>query len=321
MRICIYGAGAMGTSIGALLSKANIPCELVSRSQSHVASLNERGICVAGELDGTYPTKAIFPEQLSGKYDLIFLSAKQKENDEIAQYLKDFLKEDGALLSTQNGLPEPRLAEIIGADRVYGCALSWGAKRTQGGCVEITSESGFRFFLGAYGKGEKLSEIAALLSQIGIVTTGNLLELRYAKLAMNSAFSSLSALSGLSFGEISKKYKKYALRLIRETFAVAKAAGCKKLPLNGHNLFKVFQKPWGRALLPFAMKKYKNTYSGMLADLNAGRRCEIDFISGAVCAEGERLGVPTPTQARIVALIHDVENGLAELSPESIRLL
>ena len=220
-------------------------------------------------------------------------------NREAAQGLLPFLKEDGALVSVQNGLPERALSDVFGADRVYGCALSWGAERIAPGEIQMTGGS-FSFSLGAFGAGSKLQEIAALLKRAGSVTVGELRELRYAKLAVNAAFSTLSVLSGLTFGEL---------------------AGCNKLPLNGHDLFRVFSGPWAGLLLPVAMKPYKNTRSGMLKDLEAGRRTDVDYVSGAAVDEGGRLGVETPLLEGAVSLVHDIENGLAEIAPETLQLL
>lgn len=308
MRICIYGAGAMGTSLGSLLQNADIPCTLVTRNQGHVAALKDAGM------------NALHPEEMTGEFDLIFLSTKQKENARIAAFLSEYLTSDGALVSVQNGLPEEGLAAVLGEERVYGCALSWGAELIENGKVKVTSESGYHFALGAYGSGARLQEIAALLSRVGEVTVGKLAEIRFAKLATNASMSTLSAISGLRFGEIAKKYRRQALALIKETFAVARACGCEKLPLNGHDLFKVFG-AFGWITLPIAMKKYQDTRSGMLKDLEARRRCDIDFVAGAVVREGKKRGVQAPKLERAVALVHEIENGFAEIAPESILLL
>ena len=110
------------------------------------------------------------------------------------------------------------------------------------------------------------------------------------------------------------------MRLIREIFAVARAYGAKKLPLNGHDLFKVFSF-CGGVLLPVALKHYRNTYSGMLRDLEAGRRCDIDCVAGAAVAAAQRKGVNVPYLERAVELVHGIENGLAEIAPETLKLL
>ncbi len=318
MRICIYGAGAMGTSLGALLTKAGVPCDLVTRNREHAEALKERGAVISDAQ--AVPVSALLPEEMTGKYDLIFLATKQRENDSVCAFLKDFLARNGAIVSVQNGFPEAELAEHFGGDRVYGCALSWGAERTGAGEIAVTSKAGYRFALGAFGAGVHLNEIGEILKHVGIVTVGDLTELRFAKLATNASLSTLSAISGLTFGELSRRHKDLSLALIREVFVVARAHGCTKLPLNGHDLFKVFGK-FGRIALPIAFRPYKETRSGMLLDLNAGRRCDVDYVAGAVVRAGESKGVKTPLLSRAVALVHDIENGLAEIAPESLLLI
>lgn len=310
----------MGTSLGAALTKAGISVELVSRNAAHVEALRTRGAVLTGSVSMTVPVTAMLPEEMAGKYDIIFLAIRQRGNREAAQGLLPYLKEDGALVSVQNGLPERALSEVFGADRVYGCALSWGAERIAPGEIQMTGGS-FSFSLGAFGAGSKLQEIAVLLKRAGSVTVGELRELRYAKLAVNAAFSTLSVLSGLTFGELASRHKKLALGLMREVFCVARAAGCKKLPLSGHDLFRVFSGPWAGLLLPVAMKPYKNTRSGMLKDLEAGRRTDVDYVAGAAVDEGGRLDVETPLLESAVSLVHDIENGLAEIAPETLQLL
>ena len=84
---------------------------------------------------------------------------------------------------------------------------------------------------------------------------------------------------------------------------------------------KVFGGKFARLLLPVAMKNYKETRSGMLRDILSGKRCDVDFVAGAAVQAGMRCGVPTPILERAVSLVHDVENGIAEIAPETLRLL
>ena len=70
-------------------------------------------------------------------------------------------------------------------------------------------------------------------------------------------------------------------------------------------------------VLPFAMKKHKKLVSGMLKDVQNGRRCEIDFVNGAVVNAGQSVGVETPYNQQIVQLVHDIENGLCEITVEN----
>lgn len=319
MRICIYGAGAMGTSLGVLLDEMSL--DFVTHNAAHAEAMNRDGAIIEGALTKCVKVRAKLPSEMEGQYDIVILAVKQRENHAASIFLKPFLKEDGALVTVQNGLPERELAEVFGKDRVYGCALSWSAETVRPGVVRVTSDTGFHLALGAYGKGERLEELAPLFAHAGTLTVGDLAEIRFAKLAVNASFSTLSAISGLTFYELAKKHRTLSLALIREVLAVAKGCGCEKLPLNGHDLFKVFGGKFAKILLPIAMNSYKETRSGMLRDIQAGRRCDVDFVAGAAVRAGRDCGVPTPLMERAVALVHDVENGIAEIAPETLRLL
>lgn len=321
MRILVYGAGAMGTSLGVLLTRGGVPCDLVTRNADHVGMLKGRGaVLIESGKEAVTPVSALLPQEMTGKYDVIFLSTRQRENEAVARFLLPFLAEDGAFVTVQNGLPEEGLAEILGADRVYGAALGWGAELVGAGKVSVTSEE-YRLALGAFGGGKRLQELAELLGRGLDVSVGDLKEIRYSKLVVNAAFSTLSAISGLTFGELAGMHRKLVLVLMRETVAVAQGEGCKKLIQNGHDIGKLFKSPFAGLILPFAMKKHRAIRSGMLKDLEAGRRCDVDFVAGAVVKAGERLHVETPKLSAAVALVHDIENGLAELSPESLKLV
>ena len=70
-------------------------------------------------------------------------------------------------------------------------------------------------------------------------------------------------------------------------------------------------------VLPFAMRKHKDLVSGMLKDIENGKKCEIDFINGVVVREGEKVGVETPLCRQLVEMVHGIENGLYEISYEN----
>ena len=120
-KIAVYGAGAMGTVLGALLTKTGADVTLITRNQSHVDGLNKNGakiLCKAVGSEMTIPVYAITPSEITEEYDLIFLMTKQRENEKTANFLLDYLKEDGVLCTTQNGLPEQLLSEIIGEEKM-----------------------------------------------------------------------------------------------------------------------------------------------------------------------------------------------------------
>ncbi len=338
-KIAVYGAGAMGTVLGVFLTLGGLEVTLVSRNPSHVKGLREGASveCLADGKEIRLPVQAILPEEM-GKYDVIFLMTKQRQNAGIAEFLREHLTEEGIVCTTQNGLPEEGLAEILGRERVYGAATSFGANLIGEGRAQLTSKiEGMRMEIGGYENDEsKLPLLEEILSYAGkaagvegFVRRTYLPSARWAKLSINAAFSGLSVVTGKTFGEIAKKSKsrKIALGILRECMDTANALGIKLAKTQGHDMEKLLggKTPIKRfvayVVLPFAMKKHKKLRSGMLKDLQAGKKCEIDFICGAVVRAGERAGVETPLCRRVVELTHGIENGLYEISYENIDFL
>ena len=144
-RIAIYGAGAMGTALGAFLVKGGLEnVELITRNAAHVEGLRASGATVVCSADNTQinvKVRALFPEEMSGQYDVIFLMTKQKNNAEILTGLLPYMREDTAVCTTQNGLPEPSVAAIVGEKRTYGAATSFGASFLGCGKTELTSKT------------------------------------------------------------------------------------------------------------------------------------------------------------------------------------
>ena len=139
MRTAIYGAGSLGTILGAFITRNGAQIDLVNRNKAHVAALKEKGACVKGTLEFTQKVTAITPDEMSGKYDVIFLMTKQLQNKEVVSFLKDYLEDDGVIVTLQNGIPEYEIAEIVGEERVLGCTVAWGATMVEPGCCELTS--------------------------------------------------------------------------------------------------------------------------------------------------------------------------------------
>jgi len=83
MKIGIYGCGAMGTVMGALLTKNGCPVELIDNYKDHVDAMNEKGAHIVGFMDEFIPVKAFLPEQIEGIYDVLFIFTKQTANNAI----------------------------------------------------------------------------------------------------------------------------------------------------------------------------------------------------------------------------------------------
>jgi len=332
MRIAIYGAGALGTVLGAYLSRDGLDVELVTRNERHVKGLNEKGAQIAGTVTMTVPVKAILPEQMSGVYDLIFLMTKQIDNVTVVRDLVNFLAEDGVICTLQNGLPEYLISGIIGEKRTYGCAVAWSATLIGDGVSKLTSDpNNLSFSLGSLGETNDaiINQIKSTLEHMGSVTVEtNFIGARWSKLLVNSALSGMSAILGCTFGEAAgnRESRFYAHRMIKECIDVTKAAGIHMEPIQGKDLVKLFdydniiKEKMSNFLIPYAIRKHRLTKTSMLQDMEKGRRTEIDSINGVVCEFGRKYNVPTPYNDLVVSIIHKMEQGEYKPGFENLML-
>ncbi len=331
-RYAIYGAGSLGTVLGAFIIKNGGQIDLINRNREHVAALNEKGAKIIGTVDMTVPVNAITPDEMSGKYDVIILLTKQLFNKDVVTYLQDYLTDDGVIVTLQNGIPEPGIADIIGSNRTMGCAVEWGAALVEPGVCRLTSEEdSLSFHMGGMEgiSEEKIIEVSNLLELMCPVhREENLLGARWSKLLINATFSGLGTVVGGTFGSVSenKDAKKVAIRCMKECIDVGHATGVTFAPVQGKNIVKLFyykgaiKRAFGCLLLPIAMKKHRDIEPSMLQDLKKGKPCEVDAINGVVCEWGKKFHISTPINDKIVEIIKKIQNGEMTACSENIKL-
>jgi len=332
MKSAIFGAGAMGTVLGAYISRAGIDITLVNRNKEHVDALNRKGAAVIGETVMTQKVRAVLPEEMDDGYDVIILMTKQAENEKNAEFLKSKLSDKGVVCTAQNGLPETGLAKMLGEHKVIGCTAVWGATLVEPGVVRLTSKiRGMSFQIGSLtdGNEEQIQRVKALLEKMcPVYIEENFIGARWSKLLLNTAFSGLSAVSGLTFGQIVKDRNslEIAQRVIKEAIDVAKAADIRIMPLQGKDIVKlmdykgVIKKAFAKMIIPIAISSHRSVRSGMLEDIQRGRKTDIEAINGVVCEFGNKYGCKTPFNDRIVSLVQKIETGENKVSRENLFL-
>ncbi|MBQ8268893.1 MAG: ketopantoate reductase family protein [Clostridia bacterium] len=331
-RYAIYGAGSLGTVLGAFVTKNGGKIDLINRNKAHVEALQKNGAIIKGTVEMTVPVTALTPDAMTGKYDVILLLTKQLLNPEVVAFLKDYLADDGVIVTLQNGLPEPGIAEIVGSHRTMGCVVEWGAALTAPGVCTLTSEvDSLSFHMGKMDgiTDEKFHEVKALLELMCPVhEEQNLIGARWSKLLINATFSGLGTVVGGVFGDVSenKAARKVAVRAMKECIDVGHAAGATFAPVQSKNITALFyyknalKRAFATLLIPIAMKKHRNIEPSMLQDLKKGKPCEIAAINGVVCDYGKKYGVKTPINDRIVEIVRKCESGALSPKAENIKL-
>ena len=333
-KYAIYGAGSLGTVLGAFITRAGTEIDLINRNKDHVKALNEKGAVITGGLEMTVPVKALTPDEISERYDVIFLLTKQQQNGEVTAVLKNCLAEDGLLVTLQNGIPEPALREFFGESRVMGCTVEWGATLKGPGVCEVTSDPSPEKLSFQTGRPrnvpeEKFREAVSLLALMGPVRiSGNFTGIRWSKLLVNAAFAGTGTVMGGTFGDAanSRDAQRIVSACVKECIDVARAAGAELTDVQGINISKLFyytnpfKKRFIEFLLPFAMKKNGGIRPSMLQDIEKGKKSEVEYINGEVCRWGRKYGVPTPVNDRIVEIIKKEEEGSLQPAPSNLKL-
>ena len=331
MRIAIYGAGSLGTILGAYISKAGVEIELINRNKAHIEALQTNGAQITGTVEFNQPVVAYTPDQMSGEYDIIFLMTKQQYNAEVVTMLKDYLAADGVLVTFQNGLPEVQIAEILGEERVLGCTVAWGATLQEPGVCELTSApDALSFSLGAISpnKNKHFNKVKEILEHMGTVDIEeNFIGTRWSKLLINAAFSGMSAVLGCTFGEAAgqRESRKVVQALIKECIDVCAVGGIRIEPVQGKDIVKLldYHNPLKKALafmiIPIAIRKHAKLKASMLQDIEKGKLTEVDAINGSVCDYGRKVGFPTPANDKVVEIIHKIEKGELQPSFENLK--
>ncbi len=331
-RCAIYGAGSLGTVLGAYMTKNGAQVDLINRNKAHVAALKENGAHITGTVELTVPVTAITPDEMTGKYDVILLMTKQLFNKEVVTMLKDYLSETGVIVTLQNGLPEPGIAEIVGEAHTMGCVVEWGAALTAPGECTLTSDpDSLSFHMGKMDgiTDEQFNTVKELLEKMCPVhEEENLIGARWSKLLINATFSGLGTVVGGVFGDVSenKANRKIAVRCMKECIDVGHAAGATFAPVQGKNITALFyyknalKRAFAEFLIPIAMKKHRAIEPSMLQDLKKGKPCEIDSINGIICEWGRKCEVPTPVNDRIVEVVKKIQNGELNAEASNIHL-
>jgi 2-dehydropantoate 2-reductase len=323
VRIGVIGAGALGGTFAALLERDGHEVEVTARG-AQLEALRRDGL----RLEGAYGAVAARPRvaaALTAAPDLALLAVKAQ--DAPAAAVQNAAALAGVpVVVVQNGVTGPQaLRAALPASPLIGAASMIAASYLSPGVVTVTAP-GMTVLAPDTADGAVLASAAAVLGAVVEVrTAADLAGLQWSKLVVNQ-LNAAPALTGLSLQEAMTSMPLVAAvaAAMRETVRVARADGVRLegLPALPPSLVRAlrFAPPRLAARLLHRgivarMGPVPNPGS-TLQSIRRGVPTEIDHLSGAVVRAGDRLGVPTPVNARIVGLVHEVAGSGAFLAPE-----
>jgi 2-dehydropantoate 2-reductase len=323
--ILIWGAGAIGGTLGAYLARAGEDVLLVDIVEPHVETMKREGLLIEGPVETfSQPVKAALPSEVAGQFKRIILAVKAHHTREAVRALKPHLAEDGTVLSAQNGLNEITIAEEIGIERTVGCFVNFGADWLEPGRILFGNRAAVAVG-GLDGQAtDAVRDYHRLLSifEPKAVLTDNIWGYLWGKLGYGSLLFA-TALTNASMSEnlASERHFPVFHRLGQEVMAVANARGVKPLGFNGFDpdAFMPGADPAAAKRSVAEMAEFNRhtakTHSGIWRDLAVRKRkTEVDAQIAIIGALGNEAGISTPAIDRLVDLIHDIEDGRREQS-------
>jgi 2-dehydropantoate 2-reductase len=318
--ILIWGAGAIGGTIGAYLVRAGHEVVFVDVVPEHVAAIRSTGLELVGPLGGFKATAAAFtPETLKGRFTRTLLCVKAHHTAGAIRGLAPHLANDGYVVSAQNGLNEIEIAAVVGAGRTVGSFVNFGADYLSPGMVTYAGRGAV--VLGELDGGvtPRLRTIHELFLDFdrNAITTGNIWGYLWGKLGYGALLFA-TALTDDSIADAldDRRHRRLYQEIGGEVMAVAAARKVRPEGFNGF-LPEAFGPGADPALIErsFAEMVTHNrasakSHSGIWRDLAVRKRkTEIDAQIGIVVRLGAEVGIDTPNIRRLVELIHDIEDG------------
>ncbi|HEY2131884.1 MAG TPA: 2-dehydropantoate 2-reductase N-terminal domain-containing protein [Acetobacteraceae bacterium] len=329
MRILVWGAGAIGGSIGAWLKRAGHDVSFVDVAADHVAAIRANGLTITGPIDNfTVSAPAVTPDQLSGVWQHVFLAVKAHHTQAACRALTPHLAQDGYVLSLQNGLCERIIQEIVGRDRTMGAFVNFSADWMAPG--EIMFGGRGAVVLGEV-NGAMTPRLAALHELMlefepnAIMTDaiwGYLWgKLGYGAMLFAQALGQMGIADCLARPELLPVWRE----LGRESVQVALAEGVDPKGFNGYdpvafmpNASRSAIKASVDAMVAFNRPNAK-THSGVWRDLAIRKRAtEVDVQIAPIVEVGARHGIACPTVSRLVQMIHEVEAGTRPMTDDNL---
>ncbi|DAC35302.1 MAG: 2-dehydropantoate 2-reductase [Candidatus Thalassarchaeaceae archaeon] len=310
MRIAVLGVGSIGGVVLGALSDSQMDLLAVARGQT-AKNLSDIGLILhtpEGSIEMIPSERFIIvdsetplSESIQSSCDIALICGKAASTPVLAQLAEEMLTPDGLAISLQNGLGNSEiLANRIGRDRVLGGSITHGAWRDGDGSVYWVGRGAIR--MGGLDGGPAsgiASELFAALSdaQLEPIWSEDVQQIVWRKLLLNVAINPVCAIAGVRNGAILEvpELWEQSLAAMSEAASVARGLGVNlgEVELEDH-LRKV-------------VEATSENRCSMLQDVMAGRLTEIDSLCGAVVERGEILGIPTPANQALHAMVKGIE--------------
>ncbi len=299
--IAVFGAGAVGCYFGGMLARAGAPVMLIGRT-SHVQAIQRDGLYI-DSIHFQESVKVGASTERSAVRDaaIVLFCVKTLDTEEAARILAPHLSPGAIVVSMQNGVDNVERIRTASGIAAIPSVVYVAAAMPAPGRIKHSGRGDLvlgRAPLDAAMRVSNCFTRAGVPCRISENIDGDL----WAKLVWNCAGNAITALGRASYGQIARSESALQtfLAAANETMAVARAAGVKLPPVDLANANVKLARDLG------------NATSSTAQDVQRGKRTEIDSLNGYVVRRGAELGVPTPVNSTLTALIKLVEESSSQ---------
>jgi 2-dehydropantoate 2-reductase len=304
--VAVVGAGAVGNYFGGMLASAGVPVTLIGRAP-HVEATKRDGLVIErSNRRDVVRVDASTDAQAVNTADVALVCVKSPDTRDAAAAMKPWLRPDCVVVSMQNGIENAQwIAEIV--DQMVLAAVVWvGAYMEGPGIVRHTGRGDLevgvpRARVNRPDAAARAQEIAAMFEDAGVKCpiVPDIEAALWSKLIVNCAFNAISALGRARYGRMAREpaIRELMEATVREALAVAHASGV------------LFDEKDKLAALWRTAEALSTQYSSTAQDILRGKPTEVDMLNGYVARRGEALGVDTPVNRALHALIKLREAG------------
>ena len=333
-KIAVLGAGAIGSSVSADLTKAGYDITVIDQWPAQVEALRTAGLHIQiADGDIKVPIRAHHLCDLASanlEFDIVFLAVKSHDHPWMAEFIKPYLKSDGVLVGVMNGMNDDSLASIVGRNRTVGCCIELSAEIFTPGLVQRnTTHKGTWFAVGELDGlyTPRVKEIQSILSHVARCdVTNNIYGAKWTKLIANTMTMGPHGLLGLRNGEAAglPGMADIAVRLGRESLAVGTALGYRIEPIFGLRADE-FAGSSDENLVTARDTLMRHvggqSRTAPIHDHIKGRKSEMEFITGLVTKKGKELGIPTPYNDAVIEIDRQINKGEIKMDRSNLKLL
>ncbi len=325
--IAVIGAGAIGSLVGGILARHGHQVTLVGK-KAHIEAVKANGLCIDG-VAGDFTVALDAAETLNFEPDLTFIAVKNQDVRDTCRSIQAMAGR-GPVVMMQNGVTSARTsADFFGEDRVIGCTLMLNTRFLTPGRVTYANKGPNVIGKPFTENDATVAQLQALLNKVApTMVSGDILGVQWTKLMVNAMSNALDGMTGLDFGTCMhhRPLRRIGVLIIKEAYGLMRSAGIRPAPIPGLPVFffKILVKvptPLGMWLLKITAqsKTSGKIITSTLQSLLKGRRTEIDYLNGEFVTLGKKLSLPTPINAKVVELIHEIEKTGQFFTPAALR--